>query len=155
MIDFIDMEAEEHREGLLALMRQLLRQDRTKTNLVGMTGLGLVEMTRKKLRQPIHTQLQRPCPECGGSGLVDSAETIARRILHELRGRAAHGQEESASWLIKASSAVAGQLMLIGAPERMRAFALPEAVWPDKHYVIEPAVERELPQKARLLPSNV
>lgn len=150
VIDFIDMEAEERREGLVTLMRQLLRQDRTKTNLIGMTGLGLVEMTRKKLHQPIHTQLKRSCPSCGGSGLIDSAETVARRILHDLRGRSNRG--EAASWVIKASQNVAGQLLLIGVPENVQAFALGENMWADEHYVIEPADERELPAKARLLP---
>ena len=151
IIDFIDMEAEERREGLLALLRQLLRQDRTKTNLVGMTSLGLVEMTRKKLHQPMHTQLRRPCPACGGSGLTDSAETVARRILHELRGRAGH--EEAAAWVIKASTNVTEQLQLIGAPAGIRAFVLTEVVWPDERYVVEPAFGSDLPAKARPLPS--
>ncbi|MBQ8953192.1 MAG: Rne/Rng family ribonuclease [Clostridia bacterium] len=150
VIDFIDMDMEAHREGLLSLMRQLLKNDRTKTNLVGLTGLGLVEMTRKKIQQPIHTLLKRPCPDCGGSGFVDSEETIARRILHELRGQAA--VTETPCWLVKASQNVAGQLMLAGAPEGVRAFALPEPLWPDRRYAIEPAVEENLPGKARALP---
>ena len=150
VIDFIDMETEGHREGLLALLRQLLKKDRTKTNLVGLTGLGLVEMTRKKIHQPIHTLLKRPCPECGGSGLMDSEETVARRVLHELRGRVAGTQ--TPCWLVKASQNVAGQLMLIGAPEGVRVFVLPENAWPDRRYAVEPAVEQSLPGKARPMP---
>jgi len=150
VIDFIDMETEEHREGLLALMRQLLRQDRTRTSLIGLTGLGLVELTRKKLHQPLYRQLMRPCPVCGG-GLIDSAETIARRILHELRARAG----QAPCWLIRTTPGVAGQLLLIGAPEDVRAFVLAERTGPDGRYSIEPVPEHELPPRTRPLPRFV
>ena len=148
VIDFIDMEAEAYKEGLLALLRQLLRDDHTKTSVVGLTGLGLVEMTRKKIHQPAHQLFKRPCPECGGSGLIDSEETVARRILHELRARS----EAAPCWLVKASTAVAGRLMLIGVPQGVNAGVLPQAGWPDKRYVVEPAGEGTLPGKARRLP---
>ncbi|MBR3502910.1 MAG: Rne/Rng family ribonuclease [Clostridia bacterium] len=148
VIDFIDMEEDDHKQGLLALLRQLLRDDRTKTNVVGLTGLGLVEMTRKKIHQPAHQLLGRACPECGGSGFIDSEETVARRILHELRARS----EGASGWLVKASAGVAGRLTLIGAPANVNACVLPEAGWPDRRYAIEPVGEGALPARARRLP---
>ena len=113
-----------------------------------MTSLGLVEMTRKKIQQPFYAQLKRPCPECGGDGFIDSDETLARRILHRLL---ADAKKNGAScWLIRASSGVAGQLMLIGAPENIRAYVLTE---PGRQaFAIEPVSEDGLPGKARRLP---
>ncbi len=153
VIDFIDMESEENQTQLLSMLRQLLKKDRTKTNLVGLTGLGLVEMTRKKLHQPIHTQLNRQCPVCQGTGMVPSDETMARTVLHELRAHAA--ATEASCWLITASSGVAGQLMLIGTSSGIHAFVKAEAGLPNDKYTIEPAVEHMLPPKSRPLPKYI
>ena len=154
IIDFIDMDSEEDQAKLLALLRQLLKKDRTKTNLVGLTGLGLVELTRKKLHQPLHTQLNRQCPLCQGSGMVPSDETIARNILHELRSKSA-ASPETPCWLITASSGVAGQLMLIGAAAGSRAFVHADASCSGEQFSIEPAAEHALPPKTRPIPKYV
>lgn len=150
VIDFIDMEEPEHREGLLALLRKELKKDRTKTNLVGLTGLGLVEMTRKKVHQPIHKLLRQTCPRCQGSGMVLTPETVARAALHELLSRARSGAH--GPFLIDATSAVAGQLLLLGAPPGVRAFVRPDESQDPDAYEITPVLENELPPKTRLLP---
>lgn len=151
IIDFIDMESEEDQERLLALLRQMLKQDRTKTNLVGLTGLGLVEMTRKKVRQPIYHQLWRQCPVCQGSGMVPSDETVARAILYELKIRAAQSPDVGC-WLVKASQGVAGQLLLIGSSIKAHAFVSADASMQGERYVIEPSAEHTLPPKTRPIP---
>ncbi len=151
IIDFIDMESESDRDKLLAHLRQLLKNDRTKTNLVGLTGLGLVELTRKKVHQPIHTQLNRQCPECQGSGMVASDETVARAILHELKGRAA-SSPETCCWLVHTTSGVAGQLLLIGAPFEAHAFVHTDPSVKNDWYKIEPSAEHMLPSKTRPIP---
>jgi len=151
IIDFIDMESEEDREKLLAHLKQLLKNDRTKTNLVGLTGLGLVEMTRKKVHQPIHTQLSRQCPECQGSGMIPSDETVARAILHELKGRIAKSPE-TGCWLVHTTSGVAGQLLLIGAPFDEHAFVHVDSSLRSAGYTIEPSAEHMLPPKTRPIP---
>jgi len=51
IIDFIDMHDPEHQKQVLEALKQVLKKDRTKTTVVGMTGLGLIEMTRKKVRK--------------------------------------------------------------------------------------------------------
>ena len=64
-----------------------------KTNLVGLTGLGLVEMTRKKMRAPLCETMEQPCPLCMERGRIDSAETVGLRILDKLEeeaGRSGH-----------------------------------------------------------------
>ena len=84
IIDFIDMESPEHKEAILELMRQCLKKDRTKTNVLGMTGLGLVEMTRKKQRNPLWATLQTTCPYCKGEGRVLSPQTVAHKLRRYL-----------------------------------------------------------------------
>lgn len=144
VIDFIDMDRPEQREELLAVLRRALKRDRTHTNLSGLTGLGLVEMTRKKLRQPVHTLLMQPCDACQGSRYVLTDESIARAALHDLRGRAG----QSPAFLVKTSPGVAGQLMLLGSPVRAYAQVVPGY----SGYEISPAVEHALPPKTRQIP---
>ena len=77
IIDFIDMEKEENREKVLETLRTALKNDRTKTNVLGITGLGLVEMTRKKVRRKLSTLIKKECPYCSGFSMIDSDETVA------------------------------------------------------------------------------
>jgi ribonuclease G len=84
IIDFIDMEEEEHRQKVVEVLSQALKKDRTKTNVVGLTGLGLVEMTRKKARPRLSTAFLKPCPYCNGTGRIYSEATIISKIEKEL-----------------------------------------------------------------------
>ena len=84
VIDFIDMEGQENKDALVELLRNCLKSDRTKSNVLGMTGLGLVEMTRKKLRNPLSATLQTPCPYCRGEGKVLSVESIAQKVRQSM-----------------------------------------------------------------------
>ncbi len=84
IIDFIDMKREEDREQVLDELKRELLKDRTKTNVVGLTGLGLVEMTRKKVRQNLQASLSKNCPTCDGKGFVLSDEAQAFKIEREL-----------------------------------------------------------------------
>lgn len=69
LVDFINME-EENNQILLAELEKLVQQDAIKTVLHGMTALGLVEITRKKIRKPLHEQLLTICTACHGTGRV-------------------------------------------------------------------------------------
>jgi ribonuclease G len=77
IIDFIDMHEPEHQQMVLDELRQALKRDRTKTTVVGMTGLGLIEMTRKKVRKELSSQLITDCPYCDGTGKVLTPEAAA------------------------------------------------------------------------------
>ena len=68
VIDFIDMNVEEHRQAVVERIEQRIRLDRTKTIVVGWTGLGLLEMTRKKVRSNGDKSHYETCPHCGGTG---------------------------------------------------------------------------------------
>lgn len=85
IIDFIDMEIHDHRQRVLKALEDELRRDRTRANVLGLTQLGLVEMTRKKSRQNLDEAMMRPCTYCDGRGKVLSEETMARRVRAEIR----------------------------------------------------------------------
>ncbi len=82
--DFIDMISDAHRESLLAELGARLSRDRVRTALLGMTGLGLVEITRKKTRNEISSVLLQSCPYCGGDGSVHSADFVCFKLRAEL-----------------------------------------------------------------------
>jgi ribonuclease G len=84
VIDFIDMKREQDREYVQALFEKELKHDRTKTNVLGITGLGLLEMTRKKVRQNLQASLSKTCPTCTGTGVVLSNEAQAFKIERHL-----------------------------------------------------------------------
>ncbi len=84
VIDFIDMKEHSHQQMILDTLRQALKKDRTKTTVVGMTGLGLIEMTRKKVRQGLASVMLAECPYCDGTGRILSPESIARNVEKEI-----------------------------------------------------------------------
>jgi len=84
IIDFIDMEKEEHRERVYTTLLEALKKDRSKTNVFPISGLGLVEMTRKRTRDTLTRILCEPCPYCEGSGRVKSTLTVCYELVREL-----------------------------------------------------------------------
>jgi ribonuclease G len=95
IVDFIDMESAEHRQKVLETLERELKKDRTRTNVLGLTQLGLVEMTRKKVRQGLDAVLQRPCPYCEGRGRTMSEETMAAKSRREIRRILRHSSSEA------------------------------------------------------------
>ena len=84
IIDFIDMDTEEHRNAVLNEFRKALARDRTRMTINGFTQLGLVEMTRKRTRESLAHVLCEPCPVCAGRGELKTAKTVCYQILREL-----------------------------------------------------------------------
>ncbi|MCF6180386.1 MAG: Rne/Rng family ribonuclease, partial [Geopsychrobacter sp.] len=84
IIDFIDMEKETHREKVHASLEEALKSDKNKTNILKISELGLVEMTRKRVRESIGRTLCEPCSYCEGKGYVKGRLTIIYEILREL-----------------------------------------------------------------------
>lgn len=80
IIDFIDMEEEEHRAAVVNRLETALKNDRSRCNVVGMTGLGLVELTRKKTRKESYSSLVKSCPYCKGEGVIFSNDYIVTKI---------------------------------------------------------------------------
>lgn len=149
IIDFIDMDSAAHREQLIDLLRELMEGDRNRTNVLGFTGLGLVEMTRKKVRRPITKQLMHICSDCGGRGVVPSFETTAWRIVRELWVKQRAGFE--GTMLVEAVEPVIGWLRTIGAPDSMRVFVHADDNLPLSEYSISPVGEKDIPSGSKLL----
>lgn len=76
IIDFIDMQLEEHRTQVLEKLRAELKKDRLKTSVASMTGLGLCELTRKKTRLPVDAFMLQDCKECMGGVVVSDAQLV-------------------------------------------------------------------------------
>ncbi|WP_353395173.1 Rne/Rng family ribonuclease [Hydrogenophaga sp. 5NK40-0174] len=84
IVDFIDMNRDEHREAVLAEFRKQLGRDRVKTMIGGFSQLGLVEMTRKRTRESLAHVLCEPCGACTGKGIVKTARSVCYDILREI-----------------------------------------------------------------------
>jgi ribonuclease G len=85
IIDLIDMETADNREKVYRALQDALRSDKSRTNILKISELGLVEMTRKRTRENLVQQLCEPCSYCEGRGYVASAETVAFKVLREIR----------------------------------------------------------------------
>lgn len=84
IVDFIDMQRDDHREAVLAEFRKQLARDRVKTMAGGFSQLGLLEMTRKRTRESLAHLLCEPCAACEGKGVTRTARTVAYDILREI-----------------------------------------------------------------------
>jgi ribonuclease G len=89
IIDFIDMEREEHRAEVEKALKRALAEDKARTNVLQISELGLVEMTRKRVRQDLRAALSMACPTCRGSGVVRSDAALTAEILRAIQGKLA------------------------------------------------------------------
>ena len=89
IIDFIDMEVLEHREQVYKAVKRALAEDKARTNVLEISELGLVEMTRKRVRQDLRALLTQACPTCRGNGVVKSSETLAAEVCRAVQAKAA------------------------------------------------------------------
>ncbi|MGH2916852.1 MAG: Rne/Rng family ribonuclease [Solirubrobacteraceae bacterium] len=88
VIDFIDMARARNRDAVLKTLRKALDEDRTKTFVVEISPLGLVEMTRQNVTDGVREIMTRPCPTCDGEGVIKSEETIAIEFERRMRDMA-------------------------------------------------------------------
>ena len=84
IIDFIDMKDEPHRRAVLAALERALSGDRAATQVVSLSHLGVVEMTRKRTRESLEHLLCEPCRSCGGRGFIKTAQTVCYEIFREI-----------------------------------------------------------------------
>jgi len=91
VIDFIDMLKVSDRDKVYNALKEALKADRSRTNILRISDLGIVEMTRKRLRNNLIQSLCKPCPTCEGVGFVKSSHTVMmdiyRSLERELRGK--------------------------------------------------------------------
>jgi ribonuclease G len=138
ILDFIDMIEPDHRLAVQETLKRALESDHARTKVCEVSGLGLVEMTRKRTRESLEHILCEVCPTCGGRGTVKTAETVCYEIFREVTREAR--QYHAKQMLVIASSAVIDRLReedstslaelqeFIGVPLRLQA---------DVHYLPE------------------
>lgn len=85
IIDFVDMDKEAHREKVYRALEDALRKDRARTNVLRISELGLVEMTRKRVQEGLDRYLTEDCPTCGGTGVVRARASLCYEIFREIR----------------------------------------------------------------------
>jgi len=84
ILDLIDMEVASNREKVYRALLEALKEDKAKVNLLKISELGLIEMTRKRTRENLVQQLCDPCPTCEGNGYVQSPITVSQRVFRQL-----------------------------------------------------------------------
>lgn len=115
IIDFIDMASPEEREALLERFGEYLTADRNRTNVLGITQLGLVEMTRRKVRRPLSRQLMRDCRACMATGREWTFESAAYQAVRELWRRRRMG--DTTAYRLTTGEKTAGWIRTVGMPD--------------------------------------
>jgi ribonuclease G len=110
VIDFIDMARARNRDTVLKTLRKSLDEDRTKTYVMEISPLGLVEMTRQNVTDGVREILTKICPTCNGEGVVLSEETVAIEVERKLRDLVAERPKPEA-FLIQVHPRVSAQLV--------------------------------------------
>jgi ribonuclease G len=118
VIDFIDMARARNRDAVLKVLRKSLDEDRTKTFVVEISPLGLVEMTRQNVTDGVREIMSKTCPVCHGEGVVKSEETIAIGIARHLRHMVAErGDDGPEAYLLRMNPRVSAWFTADGARE--------------------------------------
>ena len=132
VIDFIDMARARNRDAVLKVLRKALDEDRTKTYVMEISPLGLVEMTRQNVTDGVREILTKRCPTCDGEGVVLSEETVAIEVERKLRELALEKPKVEA-FLIQVNPRVSA--VLLSGPGRPPLLDVEEEV--GKHFHFE------------------
>ncbi len=155
VIDFIDMARAKNRDQVLKTLKKALDADKTKSYVMEVSPLGLVEMTRQNVTDGVREILTHTCPTCGGEGVVPSAETMAIEVIRKLRQLAADEPDPEA-FLIRVNPNVAAELVgeesgLVELEERTGKhfhFEGGEALAIDTYDVVDRGSRSEIEQRA-------
>jgi ribonuclease G len=107
VIDFIDMNNPKDRQQVIKALEAALKRDRARTKISSISGLGLVEMTRKRTAETVTDFLTAPCPACGGRGKVFSPETVSVHVEREMHRAAMNPKTQANALLVMAHPSVA------------------------------------------------
>jgi ribonuclease G len=118
VIDFIDMARARNRDQVLKTLRKSLDADKTKSYVMDVSPLGLVEMTRQNVTDGVREILTKRCPTCEGEGVVESEETVAIQVIRRLRDVAEQSSEPGGpeAFLVRVNPQVAGELLREDSP---------------------------------------
>ncbi|MFU8768333.1 MAG: Rne/Rng family ribonuclease [Desulfotignum sp.] len=138
IIDFIDMKKDAHKEKVMALLNDAMKKDKSQTNILPLTELGLVQMTRKRTRRNLTRTLCEPCFYCSGNGHLLSKKSICHKIYRDLVSEA--GDIMGNRFTVKVHPDIAQ--LLHGREKHLIAsletqFSKPIAIYPEPHYHLE------------------
>ncbi|THB80493.1 MAG: Rne/Rng family ribonuclease [Desulfobacteraceae bacterium] len=138
IIDFIDMKKDQHKEKVMSGLNEAMKKDKSQTNILPLTELGLVQMTRKRIRRNLTRTLCEACFYCNGDGMLLSGKSICHKIYRDLVTEA--GDIMGNRFTVKVHPEIARLLHgeekhLISSLENR--FSKPIAIYPEPHYHIE------------------
>jgi ribonuclease G len=138
IIDFIDMKKDAHKEKVMTLLNEAMKKDKSQTNILPLTELGLVQMTRKRTRRNLTRTLCEPCFYCNGTGHLLSKKSICHKIYRDLVSEA--GDIMGNRFTVKVHPDIAQ--LLHGREKHLIAsletqFSKPIAIYPEPHYHLE------------------
>ena len=110
IVDFIDMHIKSHQNQVLGALERSLVKDSTKNNVTEFSALGLVEITRKRVRESLGHQLMEDCSVCQGRGTLKTAQTICNEIFREIM-REARQYDEANMYMVIAAQDVIDRLL--------------------------------------------
>ena len=142
-VDFIDMAKAEHREALTHALTQAVRADRSPVKVLGLTRLGLMEMTRRRGGEELHRRLCVSCASCSGTGEVLGAEESARRALRKVRRMALGGTR--GPFLVRCAAQTAAALSRCVNPLETDIYAVSAPGRRPDRWELEPLGEGEQP----------
>ena len=138
IIDFIDMKKNQHKEKVMTRLNEALFHDKSQTNVLPLSDLGLIQMTRKRVRRNLTRTLCEPCFYCGGDGMLLSHKSICHKIYRDLLSEARDMMGNR--FTVKVHPEIAQLLhgeekhLVTSLEER---FKKPIAIYPEPHYHIE------------------
>jgi ribonuclease G len=155
VIDFIDMARAKNRDQVLKTLKKALDADKTKSYVMEVSPLGLVEMTRQNVTDGVREILTQRCPTCEGEGVVPSEETMAIEVIRRLRQLAAD-EPKSEAFLVRVNPHVAAELVTDGSGllelERNTGkhfhFEGGEALAVDTYEVVDSGTKAEIEERA-------
>lgn len=138
IIDFIDMKREQHKEKVMTAMNEAMKKDKSQTNVLPLTELGLVQMTRKRIRRNLTRTLCEPCFYCNGDGHLLSGKSICHKIYRDLVTEA--GDIMGNQFTVKVHPEIAQ--LLHGTEKHListleQRFSKPIAIYPEPNYHLE------------------
>ena len=158
VVDFIDMAGEEHREAVVQELERCLREDRAKCKVTAMSGLGLVQFTRKKVREDIVSAITKPCPHCRGTGAMVSDSYMAFRVRIAIKKCFAAGYESA---VVELNAALCAYIFssrcyadsVRGEWRGKRVYFIPHKTFHEEHFTVrgDNNAALSLPDRAQLL----
>ncbi len=138
IIDFIDMKKDAHKEKVMNLLSEAVANDKAQINILPLTELGIVQMTRKRIRKNLTRILCEPCFYCGGHGHLLSGQSICHKIYRDLLAEA--GDIMGKRFSVKVHPKIAQ--LLHGSENHLIAdiasrFSLPVSIYPEPSYHLE------------------